>query len=356
MKTFALIFPMLTIPLMAQPQQAVPIPSTGPIPMILGAQIIGGPAVSGAPYQAQAVIERKQALPNGNLIENSVRSMRYRDSVGRERREDVLIEADGSALAVVWDPSSRTGYTLNPKARTVQKVGPLPPPAPTHGPAIGVIFAPPTQEASFLKARGVDHGAFVMGTTKDSPAYQAGVQKGDIILAINGKYVKDSDDLRARVLATTPSSQVTLTVDREGKRVEVRIATRLRSQVFSDLPMFFEGHLPMLFESDGSSTGSTAKSEQLGTRVIEGIVAEGKRSTTTIPAGQLGNKLPIEIVSESWYAPDLKIMVLTKHSDPRKGETVYRLTNIHRTEPPPALFQVPEGYTLLPQSTPIPAR
>ena len=54
----------------------------------------------------------------------------------------------------------------------------------------------------------------------------------------------------------------------------------------------------------------------------------GTRTTTTIAAGSIGNEQPIQIVSEQWFSPDLKVLVMTKHSDPRSGETTYRLTNI----------------------------
>ena len=45
---------------------------------------------------------------------------------------------------------------------------------------------------------------------------------------------------------------------------------------------------------------------------------------------------------------------MTKHSDPRFGETTYRLTNINRGEPSAALFQVPGDYSL--KEAPAPAR
>jgi len=63
------------------------------------------------------------------------------------------------------------------------------------------------------------------------------------------------------------------------------------------------------------------------------VIANGSRSTTTIPAGQIGNEQPIQIVSEQWVSPDLQVLVLTKHTDPRSGETTYRLNNITRVEP-----------------------
>jgi hypothetical protein len=85
------------------------------------------------------------------------------------------------------------------------------------------------------------------------------------------------------------------------------------------------------------------KHENLGTQTIEGVSAEGKRETITIPAGVIGNERPIEIVSETWFSPELHTMVMRKHSDPRVGETVFRLTDIKRNEPDASLFQPPAG-------------
>ena len=85
------------------------------------------------------------------------------------------------------------------------------------------------------------------------------------------------------------------------------------------------------------------KHEDLGTQMIEGVSAQGKRETVTIPAGQIGNERPIEIVSETWFSPELHTMVLRKHSDPRLGDSTYRLTDIKRNEPDAALFQPPPG-------------
>lgn len=90
-----------------------------------------------------------------------------------------------------------------------------------------------------------------------------------------------------------------------------------------------------------------AQVEALGTRTIEGVPAEGTRTTMTIPAGQIGNEQPIVIVSERWYSPDLQALVMSRQSDPRYGETTYRLTGIVRAEPAPELFQVPADYRVI---------
>lgn len=85
------------------------------------------------------------------------------------------------------------------------------------------------------------------------------------------------------------------------------------------------------------------KHEDLGTQTIEGVSAEGRRETVTIPAGQIGNERPIEIVTEIWTSPELHTVVMRKHTDPRVGETVFRLTDIKRGEPDALLFQPPAG-------------
>jgi hypothetical protein len=90
--------------------------------------------------------------------------------------------------------------------------------------------------------------------------------------------------------------------------------------------------------------GAEVKTEDLGTQVMEGLSVQGKRITHTIPAGHIGNDLPIQVVTETWYSPELQTTVMSKTNDPRSGQTVYQLTNVSRAEPDPALFQVPADY------------
>jgi len=105
-----------------------------------------------------------------------------------------------------------------------------------------------------------------------------------------------------------------------------------------------------MYVNAGAITKLTAsgepKTEQLGTMSIEGVQAQGTRTTITIPAGEIGNDRPINIVDERWYSPDLQMTIMTKHSDPRMGETNFRLSNINRSSPPSYMFEVPADYTV----------
>jgi hypothetical protein len=96
-------------------------------------------------------------------------------------------------------------------------------------------------------------------------------------------------------------------------------------------------------------------SEILEPQTIEGVRADGTRTTVTIPAGAIGNELPIAIATERWYSPELKTVVLSRRSDPRFGETVFRLVNLVRGEPGADLFEIPAGYRLEePKLPPLP--
>jgi hypothetical protein len=88
----------------------------------------------------------------------------------------------------------------------------------------------------------------------------------------------------------------------------------------------------------------TTTEDSLGKKEIEGVKVDGTQLTTTIPRGAFGNPTQIVIVEERWYSPELHTMVLINHSDPRFGDSSYRLTNISRTEPLANLFVVPADY------------
>ena len=94
------------------------------------------------------------------------------------------------------------------------------------------------------------------------------------------------------------------------------------------------------------TTNPNVTKESLGTQTLNGISAQGTRFTRLIPAGKIGNDKPITVTREVWYSPDLQMVVQSKHSDPRFGDTVYSLTNIQRTEPAANLFTVPSDFTV----------
>jgi hypothetical protein len=84
----------------------------------------------------------------------------------------------------------------------------------------------------------------------------------------------------------------------------------------------------------------------LGKETIAGISGDGTRTTTIIPANAMGNERPLDIVRERWYSPDLQIVLRSKQTDPRFGETIYEATRVDRGEPASTIFEVPSDYKI----------
>lgn len=92
--------------------------------------------------------------------------------------------------------------------------------------------------------------------------------------------------------------------------------------------------------------GGERRAESLGKQMIDGFHADGERTTVIIPVNQIGNDQPREIVEERWKSPELRTTLVSKTSDPRWGETTYKLININRTEPDRLIFVVPGDYLI----------
>ena len=84
------------------------------------------------------------------------------------------------------------------------------------------------------------------------------------------------------------------------------------------------------------------KTEDLGIHEIAGAAAHGIRETQTVT--DENDDKEVVITDEYWYSQDLRINLMIKHSDPRKGTTTMTVAQVTRTEPDPAFFEIAEGY------------
>ncbi len=98
-----------------------------------------------------------------------------------------------------------------------------------------------------MKALGTNQGVMVDALKKGGPADKAGLKDEDIIVAMDGKSVKDGDDLVGRVADTPVGTGVNLTVDRGGKRMDFKVTIEDRAQVFKDDPRV-AGSVPQIEE------------------------------------------------------------------------------------------------------------
>jgi hypothetical protein len=241
-----------------------------------------GKVVKGAPYSAQAVTEMVQTLADGNRIVRKNTANVYRDGEGRTRRDQTL-GAIGP-YSVAGDPP-QTFFINDPVA------------------GVNYVLDPRTKTARKLNI-----------------FYKTSVKPSAV-------------PAQPKVAGAAPAQAVSK------PRVSVN-GFGFNTQVAPAAPDA-GGH----FFYSSSSPGEQKK-ESLGKQTVEGVEAEGSRVTVTIPAGEIGNEQPINIISERWYSNELQTVVMTRHSDPRHGETIYRLTNINRNEPARTLFEIPTDYTV----------
>jgi hypothetical protein len=102
----------------------------------------------------------------------------------------------------------------------------------------------------------------------------------------------------------------------------------------------------------GGRPGSHAQMTRatLPAQTLAGVNAEGVRTTMTIPAGAQGNDKPLVSTREVWTSSDLKIVLLETSDDPREGSHKTEVNSLTPGEPNPTLFEVPQGYTVKPQT------
>ena len=82
---------------------------------------------------------------------------------------------------------------------------------------IGVSIDEVTKEVAEATGLGKPRGALVRGVERGSPADQAGIEPGDVILSFGGKEVDEVPDLPRLVGNTKPGSEASMTVWRQGK-------------------------------------------------------------------------------------------------------------------------------------------
>jgi serine protease Do len=100
--------------------------------------------------------------------------------------------------------------------------------------SIGIEWYPGDDKPELFKGLGTSPGVLIRTVHKGGPADKAGLKADDIIIALNGKPVKNGDDLVARVSETPVGSTVAVTVDRDSKHMDFNLTVLDRAEVFKD--------------------------------------------------------------------------------------------------------------------------
>ena len=314
--------------------------------------------VKGAPYSADVVTERNQHLEDGNVITHGTRGRIYRDGNGRIRQETG--RRDGKPGTVfIDDPEAGMRYMLLPGRRH-----PIAIRDPAHA-------RPGTHHSEVVSLDGTevkveDGKAFVNGKALDPGSVHVRSASGKEVRVENGRIYVDG---RPAAVEHPGGQNVTVVsragddgLTREVVRVEVihpdgntplapapppappipplppTVPGELEAPIAPLPPM--PGMSTLRFESTAGLGRGVTRS--LGTKEMAGVRCDGRSTVWTIPAGQIGNAKPIAITSESWYSPDLQVTVYSRYDDPRTGESIYRLADVRRGEPPAELFKPPK--------------
>lgn len=268
---------------------------------------VPGPVVEGKPYSARSITESTQVLADGNRIAQRNEAVIYRDSKGRTRREQTLTGigqwqvGEPVTMINIHDPVTGKSYVLDPAERTAREIRPF-----------QMAIAQANDQIEAAKAGSTGIWSVAVPAPPPVPALPAGAVTVDVERGVE--------------------RDVTVIRHRDGGGDSV--------QVFATAPVGAVELFPP------GTTGMYEPAEDIGEQVLEGLLVKGTRMTDTIPAGTIGNERAIDIVTERWYSEDIDAMVLQRFSDPRFGETTYRLVNVVLGEPSPDLFQVPQGYEL----------
>lgn len=286
--------------------------------------------VKNAPYSAEAVSESMQRLADGNQIVNTSRSMQYRDGAGRTRTE--VHDEDGEVRTItISDPVEGARWILNPGRKSATRLDMKSELARAEADAARAAATQARIAAS--QARAQAEGARHLADQQRRAADQAReridqlrregkLQEGTHIIVKDVQRGLDATEVRVRVAQPAPMAMPA------ARAMSAQIAPMIIGAV-----------------NDGKWSAK-AVTRELGGRDFSGVRAEGNQRSYTIPAGEIGNRAPIEVSSETWYSPELQVTVYHKRSDPRSGEVVYRLDKLKRGEPPAALFSVPSDYTV----------
>jgi hypothetical protein len=270
-------------------------------------------AVKGAPYAAETLVEGTQQLADGNRIVRKSTGRVYRDGEGRTRREED--RPNGAVTISITDPVAGFSYSLDAQNKIAWRT-----PVGVGGAIMNKIEAAQTStERRIYEER-----------TNAEGQREAGFRS-----------VPMTDDEKQKVEAAARAARVAGAGDAQsrsaGTEQEKVAAAGAGGGGFGG----GRGGAVSL-----PRTRMPVTAGPLEHKTLEGLAVEGRKTTTVIPAGQVGNEQPITITSEQWRSADLNVLVMTRHSDPRSGDSSYRLLNIIRSEPDRSLFMVPADYTV----------
>jgi len=294
-------------------------------------------AVKAAPFSGVGTSEIVTTLADGNRIVRTNTMKYYRDGRGRTRTEYSLAAIgpftpdQAQTLVTISDPIEGKRYVLHSVDKHADIL-----------PLLGKAFFESrsgTKEADEGNVDGASAKESSSGGPTGSRVVTRAAPKGNGIYLQRG-FVGTTEHIDAPMPPPPPG------VAPGGPPVMVMSTT------IAALPAanagFIMQYAPAPPGISAAACNPNAKPlpapASLGERIIEGLKVTGTRQEFTIPSGAVGNEQPIVVSSEQWFSPDLGVVVASSVRDPMMGDTTYKLEQVSRNEPDPALFSVPSDY------------
>ena len=293
--------------------------------------------VKNAPYSAEAVSESMQRLADGNQIVNTSRSMQYRDGAGRTRTE---VHGDDGELRTITisDPVEGARWILNPQRKSATRLD--------MRSELARAEADAARAAATQARIAADQARALADQQRRAADHQR--HEADQQRRAADQARERIDQLRREGKLPEGTHIIVKDVQRgvDAAEVRVRVAQPAAAAMPAARAMSAQIAPMIIGAANDGKWSAKAVTRELGGRDFSGVRAEGSQRSYTIPAGEIGNRAPIEVSSETWYSPELQVTMYHKRSDPRSGDVVYRLDKLKRGEPPAALFSVPSDYTV----------
>jgi len=166
--------------------------------------------------------------------------------------------------------------------------------------SIGIKWSRADDKPELFKALGTSSGVLVGEVQKGGPAEKAGLKADDIIIAMEGKPVKNGEDLVSRVSEAPINSVIHVTVDRDRKHLDFPITVMDRAEVFKDRPEFAELHQA---PAEVEPTKPDQPSYKFGIKLH--ALTDGERSSMGLDAK---GGLLVQSVDDDSFAEDIGLM------------------------------------------------
>ena len=87
----------------------------------------------------------------------------------------------------------------------------------------GLLLMDVTQDKIDSTGMNQLHGALVYATTPNSPAADAGIQKGDVVIAVNSKKIDSAAELQHLIVNAHVGEHLLLTISRKGEQINLQV-------------------------------------------------------------------------------------------------------------------------------------